>query len=163
MAQEKDRMVIQQVIKRMGKQASTELEEHDDGMCKFCQIFVFWIETQVKQNNSKAEILEALDKLCEHLPSPHGESVVDCSQVDMMPPITFRIAGKDFQLLPQQYILRIQQGPAEQCVSGFTGFDIPPPRGPIWILGDIFLGVYHSVYDFGNTRVGFAPAAPVPL
>nr|XP_056701676.1 gastricsin-like [Euleptes europaea] len=86
----------------------------------------------------------------------YGEYAVDCSSVQNLPTISFTINGISFPLPPTAYILN-NNG---YCTVGIEPTYLPSQNGqPLWILGDVFLRQYYSVYDMGNNRIGFATAA----
>ncbi|XP_073176059.1 gastricsin-like isoform X2 [Lepidochelys kempii] len=87
----------------------------------------------------------------------YGEYVVSCSSIDSMPTISFTISGTSFPLSPSAYVLPSNSG---ECAVGISPTYLPSQNGqPRWILGDVFLRSYYSVYDVGNNQMGFAPAA----
>ncbi|KAI5279009.1 gastricsin [Manis pentadactyla] len=86
----------------------------------------------------------------------YGQFYVDCSSIQNLPTLTFIINGVQFPLPPSFYILN-NNG---YCIVGVEPTYLPSQNGqPLWILGDVFLRAYYSIYDMGNNRVGFATAA----
>ncbi|XP_027602793.2 renin [Pipra filicauda] len=87
-----------------------------------------------------------------------GEYVVDCDQVPQLPNISFHLGGKVYALSGSAYVLRQSQYGEDICVVAFSGLDIPPPAGPLWILGASFIRHYYTKFDRRNNRIGFATA-----
>jgi len=100
-------------------------------MCNACETAVVWIQNQLAQNQTQDVVLQYINQvsfiacnanariflkykskkccktgsilqLCEKLPSPMGQSSVDCSRVASMPDIAFTIGGRKFALKPEQ-------------------------------------------------------------
>ncbi|RDB22736.1 Vacuolar aspartic protease [Hypsizygus marmoreus] len=85
----------------------------------------------------------------------NGQYQVDCSKVPGLPELSFYFGGKPYPLKGSDYILEVQG----TCISAFTGLDINLPGGSLWIIGDVFLRKYFTVYDLGRNAVGFAVSA----
>jgi len=84
-----------------------------------------------------------------------GEYTLDCSKLSSLPTVTITLAGKDYTLTGEDYAVQV----SGECLSGFMGIDLPAGNPVKFILGDVFLRKYYSIYDAGNKRMGFATAA----
>ncbi|MCQ7632691.1 pepsin-like aspartyl protease, partial [Salmonella enterica] len=100
--------------------------------------------------------VKELQKAIGAVPLIQGEYIVPCEKLPNLPNVVLKLGGQSYSLSPKEYTLQVSQGGKTICLSGFMGMDIPPPSGPLWILGDVFIRSYYTVFDRDNNRVGFA-------
>ncbi|XP_016335447.1 renin-like [Sinocyclocheilus anshuiensis] len=83
---------------------------------------------------------------------------VNCNLVKLLPTVTFHLGGQEYSLMEEDYILWQSEFGEDICTVTFKALDVPPPTGPIWILGANFIARYYTEFDRRNNRIGFARA-----
>ncbi|KAF4789669.1 hypothetical protein TURU_148936 [Turdus rufiventris] len=99
--------------------------------------------------------------------SPLYSACVSHSRYDSSKSRTYIANGTGFAIrygtgsvkgvLSQDIVMQSQYG-EDVCVVAFSGLDIPPPAGPLWILGATFIRHYYTKFDRRHNRIGFATA-----
>uniref|UniRef100_A0A8C5YMC7 Pepsin F-like n=1 Tax=Marmota marmota marmota TaxID=9994 RepID=A0A8C5YMC7_MARMA len=113
------------------------------------------IDTGTSLLSGPADHVLNIQKLIHAQPYDHGQYVVDCDTIDALPDILFTINGVEYPVPASAYV---RKSHSHTCRSGFEGLD-HPFYPETWVLGDIFLRLYFTVFDRANNRIGLAPAA----
>jgi len=100
----------------------------------------------------RSEIVK-LAKAAGATPNIVGEYTIDCKKVPDLPDVVFTIGGTDYTVPGPKTVIQAQG----TCLFAFMALDIPAP-GPQWILGDVFMREYYTVFNYLDETIGFAKA-----
>ena len=79
----------------------------------------------------------------------------DCSNLNEQPSLNFMIGGNNYEVPPEFYVVkRINQTGQAECTPGLA-----PSNMTFWIFGDAFMRAFYTIFDQGESRVGFAKLA----
>lgn len=82
-----------------------------------------------------------------------GNIQIDACDTSKLPDLVLTIGGRDFPLRPDQYLNIVNEDSKQTCILRLAGLELD---GPVWVLGDAFIGPYLTVFDYGEKRIGFA-------
>ncbi|KAL5290643.1 hypothetical protein ACFFRR_010165 [Megaselia abdita] len=80
------------------------------------------------------------------------EGSVDCDSIENLPIVYIVLNGHVFPLEPEFYVTKQYFEGQVSCAAAF----IPGGDDKLWNIGDVFIGKYYTVFDYGNRRIGFA-------
>jgi cathepsin D len=93
-----------------------------------------------------------------------GGYMVECSKVKSFPSLTWKMQGKDFEVDAEHLFLSIgEQDGKDYCMFGIQADpSLDDPNHSYWLLGDVFLGQFYSVWDVAQQKIGFANSVAEP-
>lgn len=82
-----------------------------------------------------------------------GFLLCDCTNTNKSdyPTLKFSLAGSDFDLPSEFYMYEIVDDSTRVCWALISDSGMP-----FWLLGDVFLRAYYSIYDMDNMKLGLA-------
>jgi hypothetical protein len=86
---------------------------------------------------------------------------ISCSKIDSMPNLEFVIGGQSYLIPPSMYVFPATEG-SSTCLVALSGVEFLEESQSMWILGQVFMRYYYTVFDADQTRVGFARMKGVP-
>mmetsp|Transcript_20439 Transcript_20439/g.44121 ORF Transcript_20439/g.44121 Transcript_20439/m.44121 type:complete len:436 (-) Transcript_20439:132-1439(-) len=84
------------------------------------------------------------------MPNIMGQYTIDCAKVPNLPDLEFKINGQVWKVPGKDLVIES----AGTCLFAMMGMDIP--TGPQWILGDVFMRKFYTIFDYENQKVGLA-------
>ncbi|KAG2236009.1 hypothetical protein INT48_008101 [Thamnidium elegans] len=89
-----------------------------------------------------------------------GSYAIPCHLKGNLPDLELTVNGHLLSVPSDDYIL-LSMEDESMCLSGISGQNINKPNH--WILGDVFLKAYYTVFDTQNKRLGFAKSITDPM
>lgn len=80
----------------------------------------------------------------------YGDATVSCQNIPNMPDVTFTLNGHDFSISASAYVTQSYYG----CYTGFG--QSGGMESGLWILGDVFIREFYSVFDVQSKYIGLA-------
>jgi saccharopepsin len=109
-------------------------------LCVDCYVAV---DTGTSELAGPSDVIERLSELI--------DVQRDCSNFFELPQLGFVFDGHILNLEPHDYIDRS----GGRCDVAFMPLDVPPPNGPLFVLGIPFLQRFYTVYDTEARKIGF--------
>lgn len=113
-------------------------------ICKDCKVAV---DTGTSMLAGPTDVIRKLRSKLNVSPS--------CNNYRSLPKLGFIVGGRVLDLAPKEYVHKVM---SEFCWDALMTLDVPPPKGPLFILGIPFLQKYYTVYDHAQGKIGFAVA-----